>query len=125
MDVNVTTNHELRYCCSVQPLSFFFLFLAGGKKKSDTGAPFPVSSASEATDHLLLGFVLGLASARAATNAGICLWPEGTIRESFFRRRLLLFAASAAAARRRLLVAPNCAMKAVRSSLDWLIDKMI
>ena len=96
MGVNVTTNHELRYCCSVQPLSFFFLFLAGGKKKSDTGAPLPVSSASEAADRLLLGFVLGLASARAATNAAICPWREGTIRESFLRRRLLLFAASAA-----------------------------
>ena len=83
MGVNVTTNHELRYCCSVQPLSLFFLFLAGGKKKSDTGAPLPVSSASKAADRLLLGVMLGLASARAATSAAICPWPEGTIRESF------------------------------------------
>ena len=98
MGVNITTNHELRYCCSVQPLSFFFLFLAGGKKNSDTGAPLPVSSASEAVDRLLLGFMLGLASARAGANAAICPWPEGTICESFLRRRLLLFAASAAVA---------------------------
>ena len=96
------------------------------QKKFDTGVPLPVSSASEAADHLLLGFILGLASARAATNAAICPWPEGTILESFLRRRLLLFVAPArTAARRRLRVASNCAMKVVRSSLDWLKDSRI